>query len=161
LICRFGNSPDEYIYVKAQQASSTLIRCKVPQYTKPDVLFVEVTINGESYTSDNKTYGYFDPFVLDASPKLLSTTGETKVQVKGLGFVDSGQCKAAYTNHTSGYELQCNGSPCARSAVFVDKNTLNTTSFPQSEVAYPSGHNVFWDPMYIDALVWGDQFTKN
>jgi hypothetical protein len=48
--------------------SSTLIKCKVPQYTKPDVLFVEMTVNGESYTSDNKTYGYFDPFVLDAEP---------------------------------------------------------------------------------------------
>lgn len=131
----------------------------MPQYTKPDVLNVEVTINGESYTSDNKTYGYFDPFVLDASPKLLATDGSTKVQVKGIGFVDSGQCKVAYDNRS--HELYCSGNPCAKSAVFIDKNTLNTTSFPQSEVNYYSGGTVGWDPMYIDALVWGDQFTKN
>lgn len=136
-----------------------MIRCKVPQYTKPDVLNVEVTINGESYTSDNKTYGYFDPFVLDANPKLLATDGSTKVQIKGIGFVDSGQCKAVYDNRS--HELYCGGNPCARSAVFIDKNTLNTTSFPQSEVNYYSGGTVGWDPMYIDALVWGDQFTKN
>jgi len=43
------------------------------------VLFVEVTVNGESYTNDNKTFGYFDPFVLDADPKLLATDGTTKV----------------------------------------------------------------------------------
>ena len=97
--------------------------------------------------------------MLDANPKLLATDGSTHVQIKGIGFVDSGQCKAAYTNHTN--DLYCGGTTCAKTAVFVDKNTLNTTSFPQSEVAYYSGHNVYWDPMYIDALVWGDQFTKN
>lgn len=30
LLCRFGNSPDEFIYVRATLASSTLVRCKVP-----------------------------------------------------------------------------------------------------------------------------------
>jgi len=55
------------------------VRCKVPQYTKPDVLDVELTINDESYTSDNKTYGFFDPFVIDAIPRLIATDGSTKV----------------------------------------------------------------------------------
>lgn len=50
---------------------------------------------------------------------------------------------------------------CSKPAHFVDKNTLNTTSFPQGDLHYYSGHNVMWDPMYIDALVWGDQFTQN
>lgn len=159
LMCRFGNSQEEYIFVKATLSTTTLMRCKVPQYTKPDVLNVEITINGESYTSDNKTFGYFDPFVLDANPKLLATDGSTKVQIKGIGFVDSGQCKAAYQNHT--VDLFCGGYICAKSAVFIDKNTLNTTSFPQAEMAYQGGINVAWDPIYIDALVWGDQFTKN
>lgn len=39
---------------------------------------------------------------------------------------------------------------------------MNTTSFPQSDIRYSgSGNDVKWDPMYIDALVWGDQFTQN
>ena len=59
-MCRFGDSPDTYIFVKAQLGSSTMIKCKVPQYTKPDVLKVEMTINGESYTNDNHTFGFFD-----------------------------------------------------------------------------------------------------
>jgi hypothetical protein len=90
LLCRFGNAPEAYVYVKATLVGPSLVRCKVPQYTKPDVLFVEVALNGESYTNDNKTFGYFDPFVLDADPKLLATDGSTAVQIKGLGFVDSG-----------------------------------------------------------------------
>jgi hypothetical protein len=145
--------------VKATLASSTLVRCKVPQYTKPDVLNVEVSVNGESYTSDNKTFGYFDPFVLDAFPKVLATDGRTKVQIKGIGFVDSGQCKAKYDNRTN--QIYCGSGECIKPATFVDKNTLNTTSFPQNELKYYSGSGVNMDPMYIDALVWGDQFTKN
>lgn len=160
LMCRFGNEPNSYIFVKAQLVSSTQVKCKVPQYTKPDVLNVEVTVNGESYTNDNKTFGYFDPFVLDANPKLLASDGSTNVQIKGIGFVDSGQCKAAYQNHSS--TIYCGGNVCGKPAAFLDKNTLNTTSFPRSEVKYySSGNDVGYDPMYIDALVWGDQFTSN
>jgi len=77
LKCRFGNGPEQYIYVQGELASSESVRCKVPQYTKPDVLEVELTINAESYTSDNKTYGFFDPFVLDAVPRLIATDGST------------------------------------------------------------------------------------
>lgn len=98
LICRFGNSPAQYIYVKAELRSDTKMRCKVPEYTKPDVLKVEVTINGESYTSDGHTYGFFDPFVLDAQPRLIATDGSTKVEIKGIGFVDSGEARAQYSN---------------------------------------------------------------
>ena len=63
--------------MKAELVSDTNMRCKVPEYTKPDVLKVEVTVNGESYTSDNRTYGFFDPFVLDAQPRLIATDGST------------------------------------------------------------------------------------
>jgi restriction endonuclease S subunit len=72
----------------------------VPEYTKPDVLNVEVTNNGESYTNDNKTYGFFDPFVIDADPKLIAVDGSTLVSVKGIGFVNSGTTKAIFNNRT-------------------------------------------------------------
>ena len=77
------------------------------------MLNVEVTINGESYTNDNKTYGYFDPFVLDASPKLLAVDGSTQVQVKGLGFVDSGETKVVYED--TGAPFTCEGG-CVKPA---------------------------------------------
>ena len=87
--------------MKATFVDKTMVRCKVPQYTKPDVLFVELTMNGESYTNDNKTFGFFDPFVLDADPKLLATDGTTNLQVKGLGFVNSGETKVLFSNRTT------------------------------------------------------------
>jgi hypothetical protein len=45
--------------------NSNTIKCKIPKYTKPDVLRVELTLNGDDYTNDNKTYGYYDPYVID------------------------------------------------------------------------------------------------
>jgi len=159
LMCRFGDTPDTYIFVKAQLGSSTMIKCKVPQYTKPDVLKVEMTINGESYTNDNHTFGFFDPFVLDANPKLLATDGSTHIQIKGLGFVDTGHTKANFDNHTNA--LSCGGY-CMKDAKFIDKNTLNTTSFRQDEMRYSSGGGgVGWDPFYVDASVLNDEFTRN
>ena len=162
LKCRFGNHEGQYVYAPAEFKSDTLISCPVPRYTKPDVVNVEVTINDESYTNDNKTYGYFDPFVLDADPRLLATDGSTIVDIIGIGFVDSGESKALFNNRTFPIVCGDSGASCSKPASFVDKKTLRTPTFPQSAVKYSgSGANVQWDPMYIDATVIGDEYTEN
>lgn len=136
LYCRFGNSPGHFIYVKGEQDGGA-VKCKVPSYTKPDVVNVEVSINGESYTSDNKTFGFFDPFVLDASPRLISVDGSTNVEIKGIGFVDSGQTKAFFSNRTKNSGIYCGQfGDCSKDAKFIDKNTLLTGTFPQDQVKY-------------------------
>jgi len=136
LLCRFGNSPAQYIYVKAVYESDTKMRCKVPEYTKPDVLKVEVTINGESYTSDGHTYGFFDPFILDAQPRLIATDGTTEVEIKGIGFVDSGEARAQYSNanpamtdkeaddadrNASPNGLKCDITPTSTTLAFIEE----------------------------------------
>ena len=55
----------------------------------PSVLRVELSLNGKDYTNDNQTYGFFDPYVLDVQPRLLSRDGSTKITISGFGFVDS------------------------------------------------------------------------
>lgn len=47
-------------------------------------------MNGIDYTNDKLTYGYYDPYLIDANPKLINVNGKTNVTVTGLGFVDSG-----------------------------------------------------------------------
>lgn len=160
LKCRFGNHEGQYIFVQAKFKSSDMISCPVPRYTKPDVVNVEVTINDESYTNDNKTYGFFDPFVLDAEPRLIAVDGSTMVNIIGIGFVDSGESKALFNNRS--FPIVCTDGKCVKPATFVDKKTLRTATFPQAQVKYSgSGENVAWDPMYIDATVIGDEFTEN
>jgi hypothetical protein len=87
LTVQFGDAPGNAIYVKGEWQNNSFVKCEIPKYTKPDVLRVELTLNGQDYTNDGKTYGYFDPYVLNAEPRLISVDGTTLVKIKGFGFV--------------------------------------------------------------------------
>jgi len=97
LYVRFGE-PNQGIFIKAQWLNESFVKVKIPKYTKPDVLKVELTLNGKDYTNDGKTYGYFDPYVLNAEPRLISVEGTTIVRIKGFGFVNSTETKALYSS---------------------------------------------------------------
>ena len=114
--------------MKGEWANETFVRARIPKYTKPDVLKVEVTLNGKDYTGDAKTYGYFDPYVLNAEPRLISVDGTTKVRIKGFGFVNSNETKSLFSSPSSN-TLLCNGKSCIKDATFIDKNTLETATF--------------------------------
>jgi hypothetical protein len=101
----------------------------IPKYTKPDVLRVEVTMNGMDYTSDYKTYGYFDPYVLNAEPRLISVDGTTKVRIKGFGFVNSNETKSLFSSSNNN-TLLCTGANCIKDATYIDKYTLETATYP-------------------------------
>jgi len=100
----------------------------VPKYTKPDVLKVEVTLNGHDYTSDKKDYGYYDPYVIDVEPKLIAIDGSTQVKIRGIGFVNSGELKGIFQDSKD--EILCSGSPCIHKAEFVDSKHITMDSFP-------------------------------
>lgn len=71
------------------------------------MLRVELTLNGQDYTNDLKTYGYYDPYVLNAEPRLISVEGTTKVRIKGFGFVNSNETMSLFDNADGA--LNCNG----------------------------------------------------
>jgi len=49
-----------------------------------------------------------------------------------------------------------------KDATYIDKNTLETATFPQSVVTYrETNENILWDPINIDASVYGNDFTDN
>lgn len=104
---RFSDHDGNQILTPCQVISSSVIVAKIPKYTKPDVLQVEVSMNGLDFTSDNKTYGYYDPYLIDAQPRLISVNGTTVVTVTGLGFVDSGEVKTLFSNKTQ--PITCSG----------------------------------------------------
>lgn len=119
---KFGEGPSA-IFVPGEFVSESKLKCKVPAYTRPDVLRVEVTLNGIDYSNDGLTYGYYDPYVISASPRLIAVDGSTEVTLTGMGFVDSGEVKTLHSNHTS--SLSCGGS-CQKNAEFIDKNHIKT-----------------------------------
>lgn len=61
--------------------------------------------------------------------------------------------------------LICQGQPCIKDATFIDQNTLETATFPQTLANYKeTEQNVLWDPMNIDASIYGvgvSDFTDN
>ena len=85
----------------------------MPKYTKPDVLPVEVTFNDQDYTHDNKTYGFYDPYVLDVQPRLINVKGTTRCRLYGFGFVNSTgtELKTKFGTVDEG-DLQCTGGKC-------------------------------------------------
>ena len=52
MLVRFGD-PENGIYMKGNKTGDNQVTVRVPKYTKPDVLPVEVTFNGQDYTNDN------------------------------------------------------------------------------------------------------------
>jgi len=128
---RFGDEENGTV-VTGTVLSLTQIEVHIPKYTKPDILQVEISMNGRDYTNDKVTYGFYDAFVLDVAPRLISKRGGTQLNIRGFGFVDSGssQIVSKFSSSTLG-ELTCNGrSPCTNTAQFVDKNTITTQSLP-------------------------------
>jgi len=43
---RFGDPPKKAIYLSAVWLNETFVKVKIPKYTRPDVLVVELTLNG-------------------------------------------------------------------------------------------------------------------
>ena len=118
-----------------------------------------MTLNGYDYSNDNITFGFYDPYVIDASPRLISTSGTTRVTVKGIGFVNSGETKVVFEN--SAFPLKCPGD-CRKNADYIDKNHITADTLPQQEVTFVSdGKSVMWDGFFIEASVYNNDFTDN
>ena len=128
LSVRFGDA-DLAIFVKGQWVNENLIQVKVPRYTKPQVLKVELTLNGKDWTNDGFTYGYFDPFIIRAEPALVSIDGTTKIKLIGFGFVNSKSSKSLVRT-PSNQVLVCPDKPCINDATFVDQYTMETQISP-------------------------------
>jgi len=152
--CRFGEPPHLAVYVEGTMTSDGKIQCLAPVYVQPDILRVEVTLNDVDYSHDNKTFGYFDPFVVDAKPRLINIDGSTKVTITGIGFVDSGETKSQFTNP---FNPLSSTDGVIKSATFIDKNNLKTSTVAQDKLVYAkTGKSVMWDPFYVEVSVYND-----
>jgi hypothetical protein len=134
----------------------------VPKYTKPDVLPVEITLDGVDYTNNGQTYGFFDAYLLDVHPRLLSKNGGTTITLSGFGFVDTGagETKSKFTVKGPN-DVSCVVSPCVGEATFKDKHTMTTKSVPQNILNYKNGTNIGQDGFAVEAAVYNNEFTSN
>jgi len=128
LFVKFFDKNQNKITVPGTLVNSNQVMCAIPKYTKPDVLRVEVSFNGIDFTNDNKTYGYYDPYLIDVKPRLIAKDGSTKLTLIGLGFADSGQIKVSFNNVSS--PISCHGQTCTQPGKFVDSHIVSTSTLP-------------------------------
>ena len=161
LRCRFGEG-SESIYTEGTRINDNEIQCKVPIYSKPDVLRLEVTLNGQDFTNNGFTYGYFDPFIYKVTPPLVSKRGNTTITIHGHGFVNTSSEHLKVRFGFLDKKLSCNGRPCIKRATFIDKNTIITTTFAYREVVYEeTQEEVNNDKFAVEVSVYRDPFTCN
>ena len=160
---RWGDPGKNPIYVPAIKVNDNTVRCVIPKYTKPDVLPVEVSVDGQEYTNDNNTYGFFDPYILDVRPRLIHPKGTTKVRLIGFGFVNSTgkDLKSKFGTVNDG-DLDCTNKECIKMAEYINKTEIETPTYPQPQVNYKkNGKNIETDGMTVEACVYGNEFTEN
>eukprot|EP01022_Parablepharisma_sp_SALTPOND_P004399 TRINITY_DN120219_c4_g1_i1.p1 TRINITY_DN120219_c4_g1~~TRINITY_DN120219_c4_g1_i1.p1 ORF type:complete len:1747 (-),score=99.47 TRINITY_DN120219_c4_g1_i1:2673-7913(-) len=159
--CRFGKG-DEAIYVPAIRVSQTEIHCNVPKYNRPDVVPVEVSLDGEYYTNDNREFGFYEAYVWNVKPKMVSRVGNTTIRIHGYGFVNT---TGTYLKVRYGYphkKLRCKGGPCIMMGRYIDKNTIEAETYPYNEITYEStGLPLNRDEFPVEVSVYGDAFTRN
>lgn len=161
IFVRFGY-PNNATYVPGKWLSESQIQVIVPKYTKPDVLPVDVTLNDQDFTNDNVTYGFFDPFLLDVTPRLIPARGGTRLTLHGFGFVNSeaDQIESLFGTKKDG-DLNCNAkTPCITKATFESKNILYTDSLPKASLTLASDGTALGDQGFtVDASVYQGGFT--
>jgi hypothetical protein len=161
VMCRFGKG-DEAIFVTGVHVSPTEIHCQAPKYNRPDVVPVEISLDGEYYTNDGKEFGFYDPFVWSVKPKIVSRRGNTTITIHGHGFVNT---TGTYLKVRYGYphkRLTCKGGPCIVNGTYIDKNTIKAQTVPYDEVVYERlGKAVGKDDFAVEVSVYGDDFTDN
>ena len=62
----------------------------MPRISRPGSVPVEVTLNGIDYTHDRINFTYYDAFIVDLKPRIVSKGGTTKVHALGFGYADTG-----------------------------------------------------------------------
>ena len=159
--CRFSKG-DEAIYVPAKRISPTEIHCQVPKYNRPDVVPVEISLDDEYYTSDNKEFGFYDPFVWNVKPKMVSRKGNTTIRIHGYGFVNTTGTSLKVRYGLANRRLLCRNGPCTVMGKYIDQNTIEAHTFPYNDVVYAdTGLPLDRDEFAVEVSVYGDDYTNN
>lgn len=124
------------------------------------MLEVEISLDGNDFTHNHQTYGFFDAYLLDVQPRLLSKNGGTPMKLSGFGFVNTGteELKSKFSTKGQG-ELTCATTPCINDATFESKNIMRTKSVPQGLLFYSNHTNIGQDGFTVEVAVYNKTFT--
>ena len=158
--CRFKSKTNTY-YMKANYERPNLVSCNTPNVNIPEAYTIEVSFNGDDYTSNEKTFTFYDPYVIKVVPQMVSSKGNTIINIYGFGFADSGDnLKAQFGS--SDNRLKCKDSSCIVKAKYISDENIQAVTYPMKDVYQAeTGNNIEFSKFAVEASVYNNDFTQN
>ena len=160
LTCRYGTFPYP-LFLKGYYKDVKTVLCPIISYSRPEVITIEITMNGKDFTNNGVNYTFFDAFVLSASPRFFTERGGTNVTVHGFGFANTGnelKCRLGNVDKP----LLCKGKPCEFPAKFVSDTKMICVMPPKSEITYKGSEEpLTTDDISIEVSVKDNVFTTS
>lgn len=160
LTCQYGTDPYP-LYMKGYYKDTKTVLCPIISYSRPEVITIEITMNGKDYTNNGVNYTFFDAFVLSASPRYFTEKGGTEVKVHGFGFANTGnELKCRLGNPDK--PLLCKGKACEFQAKFISDSELACIMPAKSDITYKnSDESLNFDDFSIEVSVKDGVFTTS
>ena len=160
LTCQYGTSPYP-LYMQGYLADSTHILCPIISYSRPEVIIVEISLNGIDFTNNGQTYTFFDAFVLSALPRYFTEKGGTAISVLGFGFANTGsELLCQFGSSTN--PLLCKGVACVFPGVFVSDHEIKCTTPARADVTYQqTGLGLGFEKFAVEISIKAGVFTTS
>ena len=77
LKCKFEfvENKENYLIVQGEFINKNLIKCPVPILSRPQVVILRIAIDNKDFTSKNIQFTYFDGFLVEIQPPIISPKG--------------------------------------------------------------------------------------
>lgn len=160
LTCQYGTSPYP-LYLKGYLVSDTKVLCPIISYSRPEVIVVEVSMNGIDFTNNKMKYTYFDAFVLSVDPRYVTEKGGSVVKVLGYGFADTGsslKCKFGSLEQP----LLCKNLDCIVQGKYISDLEIQCVTPARKDVTYKNtGESFGYDAFSVEISIQSDIFTTS
>jgi hypothetical protein len=160
LTCRF-TSKNSIFYEKGTYVSPNNVDCVVPRVNIPDSFNVELTLNGDFYTNNGKTFTFYEPYVIKVTPQMISSKGNTKIRINGYGFANTeNNLKVRFGS--SDNPLKCDLKECVIQGTYVDQNNIDAITFPKRIMTEEKTEkNVGFQRFPVEVSIYNGDFTNN
>ena len=163
--CKYSSSNNIFIE-KGRYVGPNTISCGIPQVNTPESYNVEASFNnGDDFTNNGHNYTFYDPYVIKVEPQMVSSKGNTTVNIYGYGFADSGKnLKVLYGSEDdeTGDKLTCDYKDCVTQGEYVDSHLVKARTRPRKEITVDkTGEVLGYQRFPVEVSVYNDDFTNN
>jgi hypothetical protein len=163
--CKYQSGQNEWIKDGAY-VNPKLIRCSTPKTRSPEEYVVEISpIDQDLYTNNDKTFAYYSPYIIRVDPQMISSKGNTLIDIYGIGFANTtNDLKAQFGSSQKGNEIKltCANGPCIQPAEYVDSTHLRTKSMPRNRIKVEAtGEPLQGQKFPVEISVFNNDFSNN